>query len=248
MKSYKVVLFILFLPFRSYMSIKVIRTPANVDKTFDGIVRILNVSVSEENTLFFKVKTYQFYQFFDSKKGIIWEPWQTVISMTGLKLITVPAVPCPEFHEICTNQWMANIGDQWEHGKTFMGLYGDKYFPSWKPGVWNSIFITFSRQFNQLKLFVNGNLLRSIDTVLDLGERVDISLMNDHQDPSWPLSGAVTNFNVWDRILTEQEMKEVSKCESILRGNLVNWDTTNLGTQITFLTGFVIDFFAPFSY
>ena len=44
--------------------------------------------------------------------------------------------------------------------------------------------------------------------------------------------GLFTDLNVWDRALSVEEATQWTSCKSNLKGNLVNWETGELFTEI----------------
>ena len=39
--------------------------------------------------------------------------------------------------------------------------------------------------------------------------------------------GSFTDFNVWDRELSEEEMVEFTRCGSLMRGSLIPWNSSD---------------------
>ena len=39
--------------------------------------------------------------------------------------------------------------------------------------------------------------------------------------------GSFTDFNVWDRELSEEEMAEFTRCGSLMRGSLIPWNSSD---------------------
>ena len=46
-------------------------------------------------------------------------------------------------------------------------------------------------------------------------------------DPKETSQGSFTDFNVWDDELTEDQMKKFTKCEKIMKGNLIPWNASD---------------------
>ena len=52
----------------------------------------------------------------------------------------------------------------------------------------------------------------------------------DSYDSVLPMRGALTNFTVWDTVLTISDMSNWSKCSLHITGNVLSWDTVTIGT------------------
>ena len=51
----------------------------------------------------------------------------------------------------------------------------------------------------------------------------------DSYDSIQPMRGALTNFTIWDRALSEANIKNWSKCSLNIIGNILSWDNVSLG-------------------
>ena len=58
----------------------------------------------------------------------------------------------------------------------------------------------------------------------------------DSYDSIQPMRGAFTNFTIWDRALTEADIKNWSKCSLNIIGNILSWDNVSLGIVLKKLT------------
>ena len=63
----------------------------------------------------------------------------------------------------------------------------------------------------------------------------DLIFMNRHSKTGRPMQGAVSEVNVWDRILSSAEMRDLASCRKYLTGNVVDWETS-----LTELNGLLI--------
>ena len=45
--------------------------------------------------------------------------------------------------------------------------------------------------------------------------------------PTNAAMGSFTDFNVWDRALSEEEMMEFTRCGSLMRGSLLAWNSSD---------------------
>ena len=123
-----------------------------------GVGYIHNVSLTSESTICFKIKTYQFYQFYKSE----FDPSQAIFSIKNIfTLVTYPTIPCDEFYYGCTSATRAKLGNLWKHGKTFYELLGSpNHYPSWAPNTWNSICIVIKS--DKIILYVNDALIEEL--------------------------------------------------------------------------------------
>ena len=51
----------------------------------------------------------------------------------------------------------------------------------------------------------------------------------NNRNQTFPMNGAVTNLNIWDRKLTKPEIKDWSQCNSEESGNIISWKELELG-------------------
>ena len=65
-----------------------------------------------------------------------------------------------------------------------------------------------------------------------------LRLMND-RDPTSPMSGAITNLDMWDRELSQNDIIDWSTCNSSSFGNIVSWETAVLGNFSSILDSFI---------
>ena len=56
----------------------------------------------------------------------------------------------------------------------------------------------------------------------------NITLMLDENNKS-QMFGAISDFNIWDRILTWEEIQKWSQCQLDTKGNILNWNDFNIG-------------------
>ena len=103
-------------------------------------------------------------------------PHQTIASIGDISMMTVPSLPCDQISYTCTAQVEAILGNKWKHGKTFAGIYGVNFYPSWTPNTWNSICIVLTS--TKTKVYINNEIADevSLNTFyeLSLNTYVDI--------------------------------------------------------------------------
>ena len=75
------------------------------------------------------------------------------------------AVPCDDFGRSCTNYFKKMFGFAWKHGAA-LGLTspdlspGFRVFPSWSPGLWNSVCISASASMGLFSININDGEIR----------------------------------------------------------------------------------------
>ena len=75
---------------------------------------------------------------------------------------------------------------------------------------------------------MNGSQPNLVDTVIppDFLTKIYLGRCAFDYQPGCTTPGAqITDFNVWDRALTQQEATDWTSCKSNQKGNLVNWET-----------------------
>ena len=94
-----------------------------------------------------------------------------------------------------------------------------KTFPIWPPGVWNHVCVSFAAKNCGVKVFLNGQTV--LDSEMDpcygfyqsgFSSRLDITML-----------GLVTDINIWEQVLSREEAKAWTQCETGHEGNLVAW-------------------------
>ena len=58
------------------------------------------------------------------------------------------------------------------------------------------------------------------------------SLLNDLINQTYPMNGYVTDLNIWDRRLTQSEIRKWTQCNSNEFGRTVSWEDMKLGIKI----------------
>ena len=105
------------------------------------------------------------------------------------------------------------------------------------PGHWNSACLTLrhSQGLYGLRLNINGEVVWEVREAEFNTTTSNIVLMNikepEREDDFvdyCPLHGAVTDLNLWDRGLTDQQISDWMTCEAEAGGNLVSWETAEL--------------------
>ena len=114
-------------------------------------------------------------------------------------------------------------------------LHSRKYniFDLWKPGLWTSFCIMGDSLAKYYKVFLNNKLIYD-ELSYDGAHRKEtgnIFLLNGFS-PSrnrfiYPFQGEVTDVNIWNKTLTDDDVKKFSNCHSG-SGNLVSWDKARI--------------------
>ena len=112
-----------------------------------------------------------------------------------------------------------------------MELSSNHYFyPTWLSAVWNTACLTTIHGQGRFKLNINGLTVLEIKDFSsnlfkkDKVKEENLSLL------SWqrPHHGAITDVNIWDRILPEQEQSDWMFCKTETGGNVVSWESAQL--------------------
>ena len=118
------------------------------------------------------------------------------------------AGPCDEMFGGCTNFYKTRLGSAWKRGATLGLMYFSndyRFLPSWSPGLWNSVCISASASLGLFSLNINDGEVRFKSEQYDgyhTTRDVNIILMGrDNSD--CPMHGAVTDVNVFSRLLSE---------------------------------------------
>ena len=100
------------------------------------------------------------------------------------------------------------VGDAWNYKKVFgtFSAGGTKHFyPSWQPGVWSSVCVAVSKTSRFMAVNINGDNVAT-NRYYGVYHQHDVNIFL--MDPQQPSDGAVTDVNVWRRILTEEEIRQ----------------------------------------
>ena len=120
------------------------------------------------------------------------------------------------------------VGDAWNYKKVFgtFSAGGTKHFyPSWQPGVWSSVCVAVSKTSRFMAVNINGDNVAT-NRYYGVYHQHDVNIFL--MDPQQPSDGAVTDVNVWRRILTEEEIRQWHHCRTEPEGKVINWDTAEL--------------------
>ena len=216
--------------------IKVIQTRYPWNGNLTGNVVFSDVPFSTESTICMKIKSFQFYQYFKLGNDY-WSRYsvnQYIFASDAYgTLFTTPAVECGEFWYKCIGALKSKLGTFWKYGKVFVEFLEVKggYFHAWKPDIWNKL--CFVRNNVNIKIYYNGILVTVQRSFHVENKRTNITLMLDEGNES-QMFGAISDFNIWDRILTREEIEKWSHCQLNFNGNILNWNNPHQGMHFLY--------------
>ncbi|KAM4887205.1 pentraxin-related protein PTX3 [Thomomys bottae] len=107
-------------------------------------------------------------------------------------------------------------------------------------GRWTHLCGTWTTQHGRASLWADGELLASTAQlapshlvpeggILQIGQEKNGCCVGGGFDESLAFSGRLTGFNIWDRVLSPDEIRETGGEESChIRGNVVGWGVTEI--------------------
>ncbi|XP_074860368.1 pentraxin-related protein PTX3 [Carettochelys insculpta] len=109
------------------------------------------------------------------------------------------------------------------------------------PSQWAHFCGTWSSDNGTISLWVNGELVATTSEIaeahiipdggiLQLGQEKNGCCAGGGFDENLAFSGKLTGFNIWDRVLSREEITELSRAEDScnIRGNVVGWGVTEI--------------------
>lgn len=94
-----------------------------------------------------------------------------------------------------------------------------------QPHVWYHVCVT--RNVSVISIFFEGNLLEQSLLKLNVEEgatALTIGYIDPDRYPNLKFVGSVTQFNVWGKVLSEEDIKSMADCSTNLVGDLIPWD------------------------
>ena len=125
---------------------------------------------------------------------------------------------------------------KWKHVYVWTWLYSQsKTFPSsLKPNTWNSLCLKVTSTSTVIKLngeeFIIHKNDNSGSAFSDYG---NYRFMNDPYHKVAPMYGAITDLNVWNRILSEEESENWMNCTIQTEGDVFSWQNSSQHIQLT---------------
>ncbi|XP_053456800.1 pentraxin-related protein PTX3 [Nycticebus coucang] len=107
-------------------------------------------------------------------------------------------------------------------------------------GRWTHLCGTWNSENGLTSLWVNGELVASTvkmasghivpdGGILQIGQEKNGCCVGSSFDETLAFSGRLTGFNIWDRVLSHEEIREAGEAESChIRGNVVGWGVTEI--------------------
>ena len=125
------------------------------------------------------------------------------------------AGPCDQMFGGCTKSYKKIFGSAWKHGAV-LGFTTQEFrvLPAWSPGLWNSVCVSASASLGLFSVNINDGEIRFRTEQYDgyhTKHHTNIQLMG-HSDTVYPMRGAVTDVNVFSRILSEEEVEDWARC------------------------------------
>ena len=125
---------------------------------------------------------------------------------------------------------------KWKHVYVWTWLYSQsKTFPSsLKPNTWNSLCLKVTSTSTVIKLNGEAFIIHKNDNsgsaFSDYG---NYRFMNDPYHKVAPMYGAITDLNVWNRILSEEESENWMNCTIQTEGDVFSWQNSSQHIQPT---------------
>ncbi|XP_023589696.1 pentraxin-related protein PTX3 [Trichechus manatus latirostris] len=107
-------------------------------------------------------------------------------------------------------------------------------------GRWTHLCGTWASETGRMSLWVNGELAATAvkmvpghvvpeGGILQIGQEKNGCCVGGGFDETLAFSGRLTGFNIWDHVLSHEEIRETGEAESChLRGNVVGWGVTEI--------------------
>ncbi|XP_036302241.1 pentraxin-related protein PTX3 isoform X2 [Pipistrellus kuhlii] len=107
-------------------------------------------------------------------------------------------------------------------------------------GKWTHLCSTWNSEKGRVSLWVNGEPVAATvglatghivpeGGILQIGQEKNGCCVGGGFDETLAFSGRLTGFNIWDRVLSNEEIRETEGAESChIRGNVVGWGVTEI--------------------
>ncbi|XP_015420845.1 PREDICTED: pentraxin-related protein PTX3 [Myotis davidii] len=107
-------------------------------------------------------------------------------------------------------------------------------------GKWTHLCSTWNSEKGRVSLWVNGGLVATTvglaaghivpeGGILQIGQEKNGCCVGGGFDETLAFSGRLTGFNIWDRVLSNEEIRETGGADSChIRGNVVGWGVTEI--------------------
>ena len=138
------------------------------------------------------------------------------------------ALPCGHVEPGCTKYNKDRVRN-WKYKKVLgysnLGKTNSfSYYSGWQPGEWNTFCVTASISGALLTVIINGEKMAESDKYGGFYQNIDrnILLMNNFNFGPNPFHGAVSDVNVWSRLLSEEEILAWSLCQRDIPGPVLS--------------------------
>ncbi len=108
-------------------------------------------------------------------------------------------------------------------------------FDAWVPGEWSSLCILTDKSRQYYGVFLGDKKKLEYHKV-PLEYNSPIALLNHAQCRRAPMHGSLTDLNVWDFMLEEEEVVNWTRCGGDQGENIINWRRGNLDSEKNVLT------------
>ncbi|XP_004639889.1 pentraxin-related protein PTX3 [Octodon degus] len=107
-------------------------------------------------------------------------------------------------------------------------------------GKWTHLCSTWNSEKGRMSLWTDSELVATtVDVatnhvvpeggILQIGQEKNGCCVGGGFDETLAFSGSLTGFNIWDRVLSKEEIRETGEAESChIRGNVVGWGVTEI--------------------
>ena len=125
-----------------------------------------------------------------------------------------------------------SLGKRWVSGDSFGAfLHNSDYivFPLWKSNIWNKFCISADVKGKSYNFFMNGDIVFTSNDYdgQHTQSKGNVVLLNGYSYRedifTYPFKGDITDVNIWDTILKENEIENWSKCIANETGNILDW-------------------------
>ncbi|XP_006149837.1 pentraxin-related protein PTX3 [Tupaia chinensis] len=108
------------------------------------------------------------------------------------------------------------------------------------PGRWTHLCSTWNSEKGHMSLWVDGELVATTERmatghvvpeggILQIGQEKNGCCVGGGFDETLAFSGRLTGFNIWDHVLSNEEIRETGSVQSChIRGNVVGWGVTEI--------------------
>lgn len=97
------------------------------------------------------------------------------------------------------------------------------------PGIWNHACFAASSTDMIMKIVVNGHLVFVENNYQGGHETIQDNLSIMGFEPNHnPMLGRMTDVNIWNRSLSEKELRRWTSCQNDETGNILNWNTAKI--------------------